>query len=227
MRLQVTLALICVLFSKALTLKCYECMPELFGHCKETKTDCPDQCDSKTVVVNMGGIEHEVNIRTCGAAEECDTGSLNLGALKMTVNSKCCSTDLCNSQKVPALPKGSPNGKKCYTCADADKNCLETLSCEGSEDHCLSATVNTAGLKLTMKGCASRSFCTADSSSMQEAGINGDWSCCEGNLCNSAAGVQLSLLMLLSSLSTIRLRHTVPHFFPKYLFKNVEFCFTG
>ncbi|KAL7864045.1 hypothetical protein AOLI_G00154650 [Acnodon oligacanthus] len=180
MRLQATLALICVLFSKALTLECYECIPNLFGPCTETKTDCPDQCDSKTMVMNMGGLQHEVDFKKCAAADECDTRSINFGAMKITINSKCCSTDLCNSQKVPALPEGSPNGKKCYTCDD--KDCSGTLSCVGNEDHCIIAT---------------------GAFSMEEAGIKGDLSCCEGNLCNSAAGVRLSLLMLVPSLSTI------------------------
>ncbi|KAI4888843.1 hypothetical protein NFI96_021041 [Prochilodus magdalenae] len=138
MKLQVALALVCVLFPKALALKCYECVPELFGQCTDTKTDCPDQCDSITMVTKFGDIQHERHSKGCAVAEQCDTVSLNVGMMKVAVNSKCCSTDLCNSGNVPALPKGSPNGKMCYACADQD--CSDTVNCEGDEDRCISAT---------------------------------------------------------------------------------------
>ncbi|KAI4878472.1 hypothetical protein NFI96_009073 [Prochilodus magdalenae] len=74
---------------------------DLLKPCTDTKTDCPDQCDSKTMVMNIGGLQHEIHSKTCAVAEQCVTGSLNLGMTKMTLNSKCCSTDLCNSRNVP------------------------------------------------------------------------------------------------------------------------------
>ncbi|KAI4895214.1 hypothetical protein NFI96_030166 [Prochilodus magdalenae] len=129
-----------------LALKCYECIPELFGHCRVTKTECPDQCESKTTAVNFGGLGHEVNVRTCAAAGQCVTGSLNLGMMKVSVNSKCCSTDLCNRQDIPALPT-TPNGKMCYTCAGED--CLETMNCEGDEDLCTTITGDFNRARLT------------------------------------------------------------------------------
>ncbi|XP_036448127.1 uncharacterized protein LOC118822905 [Colossoma macropomum] len=193
MKLQVTLALISVLLPQALALQCYICIPDLSGTCTKTQKDCPDQCGSKTTVTNVGGQQQEFNWNYCTVASECVNGSINLGLLKMAFNSKCCSTDLCNSQLVPALPQGSPNGKRCC----ADKHCTRTMSCEGDEDHCVSATATAGGVQVTMKGCASRGFCTAHPSDIEEAGIAGDVSCCEGDLCNSAERVKLSLLIML------------------------------
>ncbi|XP_017542708.1 urokinase plasminogen activator surface receptor-like [Pygocentrus nattereri] len=198
MKLGVTLALICALFSKAPALRCYQCMPQLFGDCTDTQTYCPHQCDSKTIVLNFGDQKHEIHSKTCAIAEQCVTGSLNLGHMKMTFNTKCCSTDLCNSQKVTALPQGSPNGKICYACSK--DGCSETVRCEGDEDRCISTTVNSGGVKMTMRGCVSRSLCVGDTTNIEEAGITGDVRCCEGNLCNRAAGVKLSLLIMLVSL---------------------------
>ncbi|XP_036448316.1 phospholipase A2 inhibitor and Ly6/PLAUR domain-containing protein-like [Colossoma macropomum] len=195
MRLQIALSLICVLFPKALTLKCYQYKPGLPGTCTTTQTDCPDQCTTGTIVVNTGGQQQEMSKKTCAVAAECVTGSVNLGVLKTSVNLKCCSTDLCNSQKVEALPQGSPNDNKCYTCVADD--CTGTVSCEGDEDHCISTTVTAGDTKKMMKGCASRSLCTAGVSTLQAAGVTGSLSCCEGNLCNSAEGVKLSLLIML------------------------------
>ncbi|KAL7859154.1 hypothetical protein SRHO_G00143010 [Serrasalmus rhombeus] len=195
MRLQVPLLLICVLFPKAQTLKCYQCLPGSSGKCTNTQTDCPEQCASMTTAVYIGGVHTgDVNVKNCSAAGQCVSGSRNLGLLKMTVNSKCCSTDLCNSNKLPALPKGSPNGKKCYACTDDD--CSTTVSCEGDEDQCVSIRV-TSGVQLKMKGCMSRSLCTMDKWSPQTTEVIEDVSCCEGDLCNGAEGVKLSLLIML------------------------------
>ncbi|KAI4891496.1 hypothetical protein NFI96_018194 [Prochilodus magdalenae] len=138
MRLQVTLAFICVLFPKALALKCYECIPNVSGQCTDTQKDCPDQCASLTNTVYIGGAKTtEFSVKTCAAARECVTSSLNMGLVKNTLNPKCCSTPLCNTQNPPALAKGSPNGKKCYACADND--CSGVVNCEGDEDQCISA----------------------------------------------------------------------------------------
>uniref|UniRef100_A0A3B4D1S8 UPAR/Ly6 domain-containing protein n=1 Tax=Pygocentrus nattereri TaxID=42514 RepID=A0A3B4D1S8_PYGNA len=184
MRLHVTLALLGVLFPKALALKCYQCIPELYKTCKETQADCPDQCASKTIFMNTDGDKQEINTKNCAKAKECVSGSLNLGFIKMTVNSKCCNSELCNSQKVPVLPQGRPNGLKCYTCTD--KDCSQTVNCEGDQDRCITSTVNSSGVQLTMKGCGNKDLCRGDAFSSEEAGLVGDMSCCEGNFCNSA-----------------------------------------
>ncbi|XP_036418612.1 ly6/PLAUR domain-containing protein 3-like [Colossoma macropomum] len=198
MKLQVTLALISVLLPKALTLECYRCIPDVSGTCTDIQTVCADRCGSATALVSAAGIEQEVSAKDCAVAAECVNGSLNLGLMKMTVHMQCCTTDLCNTQVPAALPFGSLNGKKCYTCVNND--CTGTVSCEGDEDQCVSATATVSGVEVKVKGCASRSLCTADASSMQTAGVTGSVSCCEGNLCNSAEGVKLSLLIMLAHL---------------------------
>ncbi|KAL7859155.1 hypothetical protein SRHO_G00143020 [Serrasalmus rhombeus] len=194
MKPQLTLVLICVLFPKALTLVCYQCFPDLSGTCTDTQ-NCPDQCGSQTIVMSTGGVDKEVSGKTCSTAALCVSGSLNLGFSSLSLSSQCCSTDLCNSQKAPALSQGSSNGNKCYTCTGDD--CTGTVSCLGDEAQCISATGTVAGAQVTVKGCVSRSLCTADIANLQAAGINGSVSCCEGNLCNSAEGVKLSLLIML------------------------------
>ncbi|KAL7864070.1 hypothetical protein AOLI_G00154900 [Acnodon oligacanthus] len=170
----------------ALALDCYRCIPGLSGTCADTQTDCSDQCASMTTVMNADGLEHVRRWKACAAAEQCVAGSLNLGVVNVAINSICCSTAFCNSQKVPALPQQPANGMKCYTCAE--NGCTETMSCKGDEDRCISATVIADGVQTTMKGCVSRSLCTAEARSMQTAGVTGSVNCCEGDLCNSAEG---------------------------------------
>ncbi|KAI4891491.1 hypothetical protein NFI96_018198 [Prochilodus magdalenae] len=190
MRLQVTLALLCVLFPKALALQCYQCVS---GVC--TQLDCSDQCGSFTALVSTSGVQQQVASQTCATAAQCVSGSANLGSVKLTFNSQCCSTALCNSQAVAALPFGSANGKQCYTCTN--NNCTGTVNCEGDADQCISATATAAGTQVSIKGCASKTICSAGASSLQAAGVSGSVTCCSGNLCNSAAGVKLSLLIML------------------------------
>ncbi|KAI4904707.1 hypothetical protein NFI96_025771 [Prochilodus magdalenae] len=58
---------------------------------------------------------------------------------------------------------------------------------------------NEGGTSVTLKGCVSRSLCTASKSSVwgkKDLRLT-EMSCCKGNLCNSAAGVKLSLLIML------------------------------
>ncbi|KAL7864065.1 hypothetical protein AOLI_G00154850 [Acnodon oligacanthus] len=198
MKLQLTLALICVLLPKALTLMCNQCIADPTGKCTDTQVVCPNQCGSATLLLNAAGLEQTVRTKDCAAAAECVSGSMNLGVMKMTMKTECCTTDLCNRQFPAVLAFGSPNGKKCYTCTDNE--CRATVSCEGDEDRCISATATAGGVQVAMKGCVSRNFCTGDASSMEAAGITGSVSCCEGNLCNSAEGVKLSLLIMLTPL---------------------------
>ncbi|KAI4891291.1 hypothetical protein NFI96_030830 [Prochilodus magdalenae] len=124
---------------KHIKLQCYQCIPGLNGTCTDTQTFCSDQCGSATVLVSADGQEKERKVKDCAATEECVNGSLNLGFVKTTINTKCCNTDLCNNQTVPALAFGAPNGKKCFTCINND--CRGTVNCAGDEDRCISSEV--------------------------------------------------------------------------------------
>ncbi|KAK2910389.1 hypothetical protein Q8A73_008104 [Channa argus] len=79
-----------------------------------------------------------MSLKTCSLAEDCIGGSINYGAYRTAVTTKCCTTELCNNQP-PADPNRSkPNGKKCFTCNN--QTCTAALDCEGDEDYCISAT---------------------------------------------------------------------------------------
>ncbi|KAF4078444.1 hypothetical protein AMELA_G00199420 [Ameiurus melas] len=199
MKSQVTLLLICMLFCKAQSLTCHQCIYPLSGTCTDTQT-CADQCLTSTTSVYMGGAKvSDVNVKTCGTAEMCVSGSMNLGTMKVINNAKCCKTDLCNTETLPAPLEQAPNGRSCYSC-DAN-GCSVKVNCEGSEDRCISASgTNT----ISVKGCVSNSFCAASAStSTSGIGIT-SMQCCEGNLCNGAENFTLSfLLMIVPLLSSV------------------------
>ncbi|XP_014012006.2 urokinase plasminogen activator surface receptor [Salmo salar] len=196
--------LVSLLLPKAFSLKCFECTPGVSGACTDKETDClyPTQCGSSRVVSYAGDTKVvDINAKSCAVPAECVSAAMNFGISRTTIASKCCNTDLCNSQSVPESTKAPPNGKKCFTCTGTD--CNSTLSCLGDEDRCISATVNTGGMKITMKGCASKKFCVGDVS--QALGPTMDMKCCEGNLCNNAQSIGLSLLLLVTSMVSVAL----------------------
>uniref|UniRef100_A0A3Q2D1X3 UPAR/Ly6 domain-containing protein n=1 Tax=Cyprinodon variegatus TaxID=28743 RepID=A0A3Q2D1X3_CYPVA len=140
----------------------------------------------------------EVKTRGCGLPEECVDGSLNLGINRTVVETTCCSTDLCNTNytAVPSNPR--PNGKKCYFCDG--QSCTNTLNCVDDENHCVKATVSVGGQTITLKGCASKSMCLDQSSSLVNVLTNTSEisiSCCQGDFCNSASSASPALLLSL------------------------------
>lgn len=48
-----------------------------------------------------GGSEFKFMGRTCVTPDQCFSGSVNFGFAQVVINSKCCTSDLCNSQDVP------------------------------------------------------------------------------------------------------------------------------
>ncbi|KAK2824886.1 hypothetical protein Q7C36_018813 [Tachysurus vachellii] len=202
MKTQVVLLLVCMLFSKALSLNCYQCLPSLTGPCTNEQTTCSDQCASSTISVFTSGTKQDISMKTCGVEDLCVSGSMNIGIVKVTNNAQCCSTNLCNSGTPPALPKQVPNGRVCYTCDTND--CSAKVYCEGNEDRCISASVKQGGNTVSMKGCVSQGFCVGSGSS----GVPGigltSVHCCEGNLCNGAEVFTLSfVLMIVPLISSI------------------------
>ncbi|CAI5692174.1 unnamed protein product [Oreochromis niloticus] len=174
-----------VLLPTGCALKCYEWISAMPENMTEKK-DCPSntQCGSLRFIYYGGGEAlTDGRIKKCALAEECGDASLNLGNTQAVFTSKCCVSDLCNTQDPPVGKIPSPNGKKCFQCVEND--CTKTLNCGGNEDYCISVAVNAGRQNVTVKGCASKLIC----SNTQYAEIFGiirpEISCCQGDLCNS------------------------------------------
>ncbi|XP_031154726.1 urokinase plasminogen activator surface receptor-like isoform X3 [Sander lucioperca] len=193
-----------VLLPKAHTLRCYECVPGISGTCTDTPKECPmqgQQCVAIKVTSYAGGSKIvDVSSKNCALAEECVEASFNFGIAKTVLTSKCCTSDLCNTQPAPEPSKSNPNGKMCFSC-DGQK-CNNTLKCEGNEDYCISSTVNAGGEMVAVKGCASKIMCSTQAT--QTGGALGtEISCCQGNFCNSASSTSAGLLLLLAPLVSL------------------------
>ncbi|XP_062254473.1 urokinase plasminogen activator surface receptor-like [Platichthys flesus] len=193
-----------VLLPKASTLKCFQCPPGPSGSCVNTENECPSndfQCGALRVSTFAGASKvSDITVKMCAMAEECVEGSLNFGVSRTVITSKCCTSELCNSQPAPEPMKSTPNGKKCFRCDG--QTCSGTLNCEGNEDHCISSTVDLGGKKTTMKGCASKVMCSDSQTVQLPGGIGVGLSCCQGNYCNSAISTRAGLLLLVAPLVT-------------------------
>ncbi|XP_051261609.1 urokinase plasminogen activator surface receptor [Dicentrarchus labrax] len=191
-----------VLLHKAYTLTCYECPMGSRGTCTDTQKECPAQCAAIRVTSYAGGSKLvDAHMKSCAAALECGEGSINFGVAKTVITSKCCHSNLCNTQPVPEPSRFSPNGRKCFQCDG--QTCTATLNCEGNEDHCISTTVKVGGTKSTVKGCASKMVCSNTAAAELKDTVGGDFSCCEGDYCNSASSTSAGLLLLVTPLISL------------------------
>ncbi|XP_051959773.1 urokinase plasminogen activator surface receptor-like isoform X2 [Xyrauchen texanus] len=148
--------------------------------------------------VKITGVSTQMKIKTCAQPNDCQTGNMNLGNIK--ISSSCCNTDSCNDKDAPD-PSSTPNGKQCYTCNDP--NCSNVLSCSVNEDYCIKASGSFGGVSTIVKGCVSKSVCDAATSVPNLV----DVTCCQGNLCNSAKSFTQSFMLLLLPLFSYTLFH--------------------
>ncbi|TDH03661.1 hypothetical protein EPR50_G00144200 [Perca flavescens] len=183
-----------LLLPEASTLRCYVCIPDASGTCIQTSHECRKglRCAAMRLVRYQDGSKvHEENSKGCAVAEDCGEYSVNFGISQTKVNMKCCTSALCNTQLAPEPSKSKPNGKQCYWCDE--QSCNNTLSCEGNEDNCISATESQGGHSVTVKGCVSKRLCTTRDKSWARKLT---YRCCKGNLCNGASSRSAGLVLL-------------------------------
>uniref|UniRef100_A0A3P9C561 UPAR/Ly6 domain-containing protein n=1 Tax=Maylandia zebra TaxID=106582 RepID=A0A3P9C561_9CICH len=183
-----------VLFPKSCALKCYDCIGESSENCNKT-TECSFSTQSDRLHIS----KVDVTVKTC--AGFCDEGSFSTGVGRNFFTTKCCSSDLCNTE-ISVGNILSLNGKKCFYCDQ--QNCKKTHHCYKNEDFCFSATVNSEGAQATAKGCISKFFCQKPKT-VFEKGFIRELNCCQGDFCNSTSSTSASFLLLVALLISANL----------------------
>ncbi|KAL1253418.1 hypothetical protein QQF64_018111 [Cirrhinus molitorella] len=234
MHLQVSIVVLFIPLTGGYSLECYACEPGQY--CQYSTRTCYDKCRSTKTVDYFGphreeadnrqrerartpiriknkhatcpgtGQKQETMSKGCANPHDCKSWSLGTGCWTREYVAECCSSYRCNEKYVSVYFSHNPNGKRCYTCDEED--CSKTLSCWGQEDYCFTAYEPSSQQSLATKGCASKSAC--DQEPGEILGLNGNITCCEGNLCNVAqsgtqSGTQSFLFLCCSLLSFILL----------------------
>uniref|UniRef100_A0A3P9C4T0 Snake toxin/toxin-like domain-containing protein n=1 Tax=Maylandia zebra TaxID=106582 RepID=A0A3P9C4T0_9CICH len=197
----------CVL--SACALKCYDCIGESSENCNKTTecivfySSCFNQLSTSPIyngyTLAAGSSKVDVTVKTC--AGFCDEGSFSTGVGRNFFTTKCCSSDLCNTE-ISVGNILSLNGKKCFYCDQ--QNCKKTHHCYKNEDFCFSATVNSEGAQATAKGCISKFFCQKPKT-VFEKGFIRELNCCQGDFCNSTSSTSASFLLLVALLISANL----------------------
>ncbi|XP_028300680.1 urokinase plasminogen activator surface receptor-like [Gouania willdenowi] len=116
--------------------------------------------------------------------------SVNAGVSHTYATVKCCDTDNCNYDSLPAPPPRPYSGQRCFFCVPGTSDCSLTLQCHEGEDRCFKATVTTSSGTFPLLGCTSSNVCDAGSKLGSLLYKNDSYlvssgpHCCHGDSCN-------------------------------------------
>ncbi|KAK6467673.1 phospholipase A2 inhibitor and Ly6/PLAUR domain-containing protein-like [Huso huso] len=189
-RLLLALCTVCALLPAVSTLSCHSCRSTT-GPCTGKPNTCTSgdqQCLTSTSKEISAGVTTMVHSKSCTSPAICLTPiSKNFGVTKSTINVKCCNTDLCNTETIPAHEGTTPSGLQCYGCEKMDCSSYITIKCLSNENRCMMIAGGTEnGGQQILKGCVSKNVCDAAH----------ECKCCEGNLCNGSRRVGQNILLL-------------------------------
>ncbi|XP_078141882.1 phospholipase A2 inhibitor and Ly6/PLAUR domain-containing protein-like [Centroberyx gerrardi] len=212
MKLILTLALIWTLFNTAEALQCQTCTSSDPQCTNTTSHTCPSDSDQRCVTAAIkatNSTQHFQRIlKSCVPSSHCSdntTYSENFGFASLAASLKCCNTDGCNSETLPFPTDQASNSLQCFSCDSmGSTECNSKIQCVGMEDRCFSGRVTDRPYTFPTFGCASANLCDhlttlPDGFTHFTSGPN----CCQGNLCNSAWAVKLSVFPLLLGLFTL------------------------
>ncbi|XP_077312637.1 uncharacterized protein LOC143933568 [Lithobates pipiens] len=166
------LAVVCLisgLVTQGYAISCTQCTST--SPCTGYSAPCASKlvCISMYQVSNIGNQQSIDFARGCGEKSNCGKSGVFAGpSTKYRFSSTCCESNSC-TPPTPILPplNWTSNGKSCPFCASAtSKDCKsdQRMSCMGDEDRCAlensEQTVGSSTLKSSMRGCASKGFCS-------------------------------------------------------------------
>ncbi|CAI5781117.1 phospholipase A2 inhibitor subunit gamma B-like [Podarcis lilfordi] len=162
-----------LLFSMLLTpgdsLECETCIATS-SNCSGKMMTCSaneDTCAVSLTESKADQISVQSIAKGCSSTKACGQGpySINLGKMFTSRGvAVCCKGANCSSISVPLPPvNNTVNGKKCPVCYSMLSPCSssDVAECTGAEDRCLDLSIKSGTIKITMKGCTTKSYCDA------------------------------------------------------------------
>ncbi|XP_028299662.1 mucin-17-like [Gouania willdenowi] len=161
MKLMLFLTLFGALCTTAKAILCYQCIDPNDPLCAGQRLRlCPVQTMCLTASIQAGSPGNETLrlYRNCASTETCPTAdieqfSINLGGKQIQANVRCCGSNACNGQSLPAIASQPSNGFKCLGCQPETPTCKSSVDCTGDENVCFSTT--------TINGCGSANLCAS------------------------------------------------------------------
>ncbi|XP_051779969.1 uncharacterized protein LOC127526859 [Erpetoichthys calabaricus] len=157
------------------TLLCQNCFSGSWEFCQQQVVSCNRLTSSCGVILesNHYGNNYDSFCRGCSSSDNCNVSlSINYGYGSYSRITKCCSSDLCNTENVTM--SSEPNGLSC--CKSTDGNCQGSVTCTGIQDHCFTSDMG-------YMGCISGDACENPAIAfgfLQTLHVN----CCQGTFCN-------------------------------------------
>ncbi|XP_029939766.1 uncharacterized protein LOC115382205 isoform X4 [Salarias fasciatus] len=143
----------------------------------------------------LGQADTERFFRGCATSSVCptigeQTFSMDLGVASVLASARCCDTDDCNVENLPAPDAQTDNGGQCFACFPGQSDCQLRFSCAGVEDRCFEGEASSSSGNFPTFGCISQTVCDAapdlgDFTLLDNIGqFTSGPTCCQGNLCN-------------------------------------------
>ncbi|XP_029939352.1 uncharacterized threonine-rich GPI-anchored glycoprotein PJ4664.02-like isoform X2 [Salarias fasciatus] len=198
MKLILLLTLLWTLSSSVGALQCLSCTDSACLPTQSVTCSSETMCITATAALAIFGQNPSQPIfRGCAPSSLCPTTgnrtfSVNVGLASALVSARCCNTDDCNSEALPApnIQSAPPNGRECLSCFPG-RYCSFPQPCRGVEDFCFNGIVFDGSRLIQVAGCISRNTCEAASvvkrlPFLQNIGnFTSGPTCCEGDLCNA------------------------------------------
>uniref|UniRef100_A0A669ENE3 UPAR/Ly6 domain-containing protein n=1 Tax=Oreochromis niloticus TaxID=8128 RepID=A0A669ENE3_ORENI len=167
MKLSLSLILLWALASTAGALWCQTCTGQKCSKPQAKKCSSETMCITATILATSSRKTATQIYKACAPSSLCSatgnqTFSVDLGVQSALASARCCNTDNCNSETLPAPTPQSSNGLLCNTCVASQ--CNTTLQCQGVEDQCFQSMMTNGTNSFPAYGCASKNLCAAASS---------------------------------------------------------------
>ncbi|CAN9500825.1 unnamed protein product [Ophioblennius macclurei] len=122
--------------------QCLTCSDDSCSSTTSLTCSSETMCLSATILDGgTGQPETQRVFKGCATSSVCPTTgdrtfSLDSVSSSVLASARCCDTDDCNGETLPAPNPQTDSGEDCFFCFPGQTDCQNILNCEGVEDRC-------------------------------------------------------------------------------------------